>query len=67
MHARGLKLGMYQDFGSHTCMGFPGIIGHMQQDAKKFADWDVDMVKLDGCHSRLQDLDRGNICVLNEY
>lgn len=63
MHARGLKLGIYQDFGHHTCMGYPGIIGHMKQDAKKFAEWDVDMLKLDGCYSKLSDLDWGFIAM----
>lgn len=59
MHERGLKLGIYQDFGHHTCMGYPGIVGHMLQDAKKFAEWDIDMLKLDGCHSKLNELDWG--------
>ncbi|GIY49303.1 alpha-N-acetylgalactosaminidase [Caerostris extrusa] len=69
MHKRGLKLGIYQDFGAFTCMGYPGIIGHMRQDAKAFAKWKVDMVKLDGCHSKVTDLDDGYVTMgkyLNE-
>lgn len=59
MHKRGLRLGIYQDFGPQTCMGYPGIIGHMKQDAKAFAKWEVDMVKLDGCNSHPRDMDKG--------
>lgn len=59
MHSKGLKLGIYQDFGKNTCMGFPGIVGHMKQDAQTFAEWQVDMVKLDGCHSLPKDMDEG--------
>ncbi|CAL1261570.1 unnamed protein product [Larinioides sclopetarius] len=59
MHKKGLKLGIYQDFGLLTCMGYPGIVGHMEQDAKAFAKWKVDMVKLDGCHSTLAHMNHG--------
>lgn len=61
MHARNLKLGIYQDFGPRTCMGYPGIVGHMEQDARTFAEWNIDMVKLDGCHSSPRDMDKGYI------
>ncbi|XP_023241723.1 alpha-N-acetylgalactosaminidase-like isoform X2 [Centruroides sculpturatus] len=61
MHDRNLKLGIYQDFGLLTCMGYPGIVGHMETDAKTFAEWNVDMVKLDGCHSSPKDMDKGYI------
>ncbi|XP_067126183.1 alpha-N-acetylgalactosaminidase [Centruroides vittatus] len=61
MHDRNLKLGIYQDFGLFTCMGYPGIVGHMETDAKTFAEWNVDMVKLDGCHSSPKDMDKGYI------
>jgi len=61
MHSRGLKLGIYQDFGHHTCMGYPGIIGHMKQDVELFASWEVDMVKLDACNSHPNQMDRGYI------
>ncbi len=50
MHARGLKLGLYQDVGRHTCAGAPGSYGHLQTDAQTLADWGVDMLKFDGCN-----------------
>ncbi|KAK5977781.1 Alpha-galactosidase [Trichostrongylus colubriformis] len=50
MHARGLKFGIYEDFGTKTCAGFPGSLGHLQLDANTFAEWEVDYLKLDGCN-----------------
>ncbi|OTF71092.1 hypothetical protein BLA29_006040, partial [Euroglyphus maynei] len=49
MHKRGLKLGIYQNYGHRTCMGYPGILGHVEQDVQSFSDWQVDMIKLDAC------------------
>ena len=52
MHERGLKLGIYTDYGSATCEGFPGTdLDHQEIDAKTFAEWGVDSVKVDGCNS----------------
>lgn len=59
IHARGLKFGIYQDFGNYTCAGYPGIIGYEANDAQQFAEWDVDYVKLDGCYSLPIDMDDG--------
>lgn len=59
IHANGLKFGLYEDFGTKTCMGYPGVINHMEQDAKAFASWDVDYVKLDGCHSNIEQMTDG--------
>ncbi|XP_038055698.1 alpha-N-acetylgalactosaminidase-like [Patiria miniata] len=50
VHAKGLKLGVYQDMGTETCDGYPGIWGHIETDAKTYAEWGVDYVKMDGCH-----------------
>jgi len=50
MHQRGLKLGIYGDAGTLTCGGYPGSFGNFTIDAQTFADWDVDMLKLDGCY-----------------
>lgn len=51
MHAKGLKLGIYEDFGNFTCQNYPGSLGHLDIDAETFAEWDVDYLKLDGCYS----------------
>lgn len=58
-HERGLKFGLYEDYGTHTCAGYPGVIHNMELDAQTFADWDVDYVKLDGCYANITEMDRG--------
>ncbi|OAD53851.1 Alpha-N-acetylgalactosaminidase [Eufriesea mexicana] len=59
IHSKGLKFGIYEDFGNYTCAGYPGILGHLETDAFTFASWDVDYVKLDGCYSLPSEMDRG--------
>ena len=31
VHDLGLKFGIYEDYGTETCAGYPGVIGHMEQ------------------------------------
>lgn len=64
MHAKGLKFGIYEDYGNFTCAGYPGILGSLELDANTFAEWDVDYVKLDGCYSHPVDMDRGWLYLL---
>jgi hypothetical protein len=59
VHGKGLKFGIYEDYGNYTCAGYPGILGYSKQDAQQFASWDVDYVKLDGCYSLPTDMDIG--------
>ncbi|XP_015035696.2 alpha-N-acetylgalactosaminidase isoform X1 [Drosophila pseudoobscura] len=59
IHSRGLKFGIYEDYGNFTCAGYPGIIGYEQEDAFQFAEWNVDYVKLDGCYSLPLEMDLG--------
>jgi len=59
IHSRGLKFGIYEDYGNYTCAGYPGILGHLKEDADKFESWGVDYVKLDGCYSHPNDMDKG--------
>jgi alpha-galactosidase len=49
VHARGLKLGIYESAGSETCAHYPGSLGHETVDAQTFADWGVDYLKYDNC------------------
>ncbi|XP_030640789.1 alpha-N-acetylgalactosaminidase-like [Chanos chanos] len=52
VHGLGLKLGIYADFGTHTCMGYPGTtLDKIETDAQTFASWGVDLLKFDGCYS----------------
>ncbi|GHB60421.1 alpha-galactosidase [Streptomyces cirratus] len=57
LHAKGLRFGIYQDAGSLTCEGYPGSgapagggADHYARDARLFASWNVDYVKMDGCN-----------------
>lgn len=57
VHALGLKFGIYEDAGYMTCAGFAasgwpkgGGSAHFLQDARLFASWGVDYLKLDGCN-----------------
>ncbi|XP_019938972.2 alpha-galactosidase A [Paralichthys olivaceus] len=50
IHSKGLKLGIYADVGKNTCAGYPGSLGHYETDAQTFADWNVDLLKFDGCY-----------------
>jgi len=51
VHSKGLKLGIYTDVGTMTCAKRPGSNGHYEQDAKTYAEWGVDYVKVDWCHT----------------
>src|ERR1700751_1166023 len=51
VHDKGLKLGIYTDAGMLTCQKRPGSYGHEVQEAKTYADWGVDYVKIDWCHA----------------
>ncbi|GAA2387641.1 hypothetical protein GCM10010404_50800 [Nonomuraea africana] len=50
VHAKGLKLGIYSSAGTATCQGRPASLGHERADARKFAEWEVDLLKYDNCH-----------------
>ena len=47
VHKLGLKFGIYADYGTRTCAGYPGSLGHLETDARTFAEWGVDYVKVD--------------------
>ncbi|GAA4249337.1 glycoside hydrolase family 27 protein [Dactylosporangium darangshiense] len=51
VHARRLRLGIYEDAGVKTCAGLPGSLGHERQDARQFAAWGVDYLKYDSCYA----------------
>ncbi|KAH1006647.1 hypothetical protein HUJ05_007357, partial [Dendroctonus ponderosae] len=59
VHAKGLKFGIYADYGTKTCAGYPGSIEYLKLDAQTFADWGVDYLKLDGCHSDVLSMEAG--------
>jgi|HubBroStandDraft_1064217.scaffolds.fasta_scaffold08753_2 alpha-galactosidase len=66
IHGLGLKFGIYEDAGSTTCGQFAGSGwpkgggpnnsgDHFAQDARHFAAWGVDYLKLDGCNVYVHD------------
>ena len=55
VHAKGLKFGLYSDAGSLTCGGRPGSAGREFQDARRYAQWGVDYLKYDWCHTGSRD------------
>ncbi|XP_048243984.1 alpha-N-acetylgalactosaminidase-like [Haliotis rufescens] len=59
VHSKGLKFGIYADFGKTTCEKYPGSEFYLKQDAQTFADWGVDLLKLDGCYGDVRDYDYG--------
>ena len=59
VHSKGVKFGIYEDYGTHTCAGYPGSLDHLETDADTFAEWGVDMLKLDGCNVDVSKMDEG--------
>lgn len=57
VHSKGLKFGIYSSAGTRTCdrNGFPGGLGHEQQDANLWASWGVDYLKYDNCNNEQLD------------
>lgn len=61
VHSLGLKLGIYtgmhiqifvchaSDVSHWTCQRYDGSAGHEMQDAKTYANWGIDYVKVDWC------------------
>jgi alpha-galactosidase len=51
VHSKGMKLGIYTDAGTGTCEKRPGSLNHEVQDAKTYASWGIDYVKIDWCNA----------------
>src|SRR3569833_708845 len=52
VHGKGLKLGIYESAGTATCAGYPGSLGHEQQDADSFAACCCDYLKYDNSNNQ---------------
>lgn len=59
VHSKGLKFGIYLNFGTETCAGYPGSQYYMETDAQTLAEWEVDYLKFDGCNSDIKDAPEG--------
>ena len=51
VHRLGMRFGIYTDAGTKTCQGLPASLGYEFRDARRFAEWGVDYVKVDWCHT----------------
>jgi len=51
IHGLGLRFGIYTDAGTKTCQDLPASLGYEFRDARRFAEWGVDYVKVDWCHT----------------
>ncbi len=49
VHKLGLKLGIYSSPGPQTCAKYPGSYGYEATDARRFAEWGIDLLKYDWC------------------
>jgi len=50
-HSKGLLLGIYSDIGFKTCQGYPASLGYYYLDAQTWANWGIDLVKIDYCYT----------------
>ncbi|HEX8756719.1 MAG TPA: ricin-type beta-trefoil lectin domain protein [Steroidobacteraceae bacterium] len=74
IHALGLRFGIYEDAGYETCGGFAGSgrpkgggEPHFLADARLFASWGVDYLKLDGCNVYLAKGESKNAAYRADY
>jgi len=51
VHAQGLRFGVYTDAGPKTCAGYEASKGFEEIDARTYAQWGVDYVKVDWCNT----------------
>eukprot|EP00048_Salpingoeca_helianthica_P014860 m.223921 g.223921 ORF g.223921 m.223921 type:complete len:494 (-) comp16352_c0_seq1:183-1664(-) len=49
MHAKNVSFAIYTAESHETCAGYPASRGYENIDAKTFASWGVDYLKVDGC------------------
>ena len=52
MHSKGATFGLYTAESPSTCGGYPASAGFEELDAKQFAAWGVDYIKVDGCGAK---------------
>lgn len=51
VHSKGLKLGIYSCAGNMTCGRRFGGYSYEEIDAKKYAEWGIDLLKYDYCYA----------------
>ena len=67
LHHRELFFGLYTDIGTSTCQKYPGLgqkrpegsseePTYLKQDVKKFVEWGIDALKVDGCNADISEM-----------
>ncbi|MCM1309964.1 MAG: NPCBM/NEW2 domain-containing protein [Bacteroides sp.] len=51
VHSKGMRIGNYTNAASTTCAGAFASLDYEEIDAKTYADWGIEMVKVDYCHA----------------
>ncbi len=51
VHGLDMRFGIYTDAGTRTCAGYLGSLGFEFRDARRFASWGCDFVKIDWCNT----------------
>jgi len=59
VHAKGVRLGLYTDIGTNTCIGYAGSAGYETIDANSYAEWGIDYLKVDGCYANVSVYESG--------
>jgi alpha-galactosidase len=49
VHGKGLKIGIYSSPGPLTCAGYTASYQYEAQDARRYAEWEIDYLKYDWC------------------
>lgn len=59
IHSKGVRFGLYTDIGTNTCAGYEASFGFEEVDAKSYASWGVDYLKVDGCYANVHVYEKG--------
>ena len=59
VHSMGVRLGLYTDIGTNTCVGFEGSADYEIVDANSYAAWGIDYLKVDGCYANISVYETG--------
>jgi len=66
VHSLGLKLGIYSDAGILTCSFEPGSWGYEERDARTYAEWGIDYLKV-SCRLDLEFSPRTRAKYISQY
>jgi alpha-galactosidase len=65
VHDSGFRFGIYTSASGTSCGNLEGSGGHLKDDVRQFAKWEVDLIKLDWCGASYNKDDANDI--INEW